>query len=288
MGSEIAASAAKSGAQVINALKRAGVKTGAGFDYLMKTATRESSLNPNARAKTSSAAGLFQFIEQTWLGAVKRYGARHGLTSYAADITQTPDGRFAVRDKARREEILKLRYDANTSAALAGELANENRSFLEARLGRAASAADLYTAHFLGPAGAVKLLSAGANASAADLLPSAAAANVPVFFDGARKKSVGEVIASIAQSMRGETPVKEASAKSAPAMPKLHDMGERRAAEPKRDGVVHRMPAAVSASSPLPSPFSAIALSVLYALDPTRLTRRDEGQYEPRINSAAP
>ena len=62
--------------QVVSALKRASASTGAGFDFLMKMAVRESSLDPTAKAGTSSAAGLFQFIEQTWLGAVKQYGDR--------------------------------------------------------------------------------------------------------------------------------------------------------------------------------------------------------------------
>lgn len=186
---------------IAGALARASKATGAGFEFLEKMAARESSFNPAAKAKTSSAAGLFQFIEQTWLGAVKQYGAAHGLGDAADDIVRGPDGRFTVSDKARRAEILNLRFDADASAALAGELANENKSYLERRLGRAIKNADLYTAHFLGPAGAAKLLSAGASTPAADLLPKAAAANRPVFFDGARAKSVGEVVASIARSM---------------------------------------------------------------------------------------
>jgi len=189
--------------KVTSALKRAGEATGAGFEFLKAMAERESSLDPTAKAKTSSAAGLFQFIDQTWLGAVKQYGGRHGLSDYAGDIARGSDGRFAVADAARRDEILNLRFDADKSAALAGELANENKSFLERRLGRAASGADLYTAHFLGPAGAVKLLNAAANVKAADLLPQASAANKQVFYDGARPKTVGEVVASIASSMEG-------------------------------------------------------------------------------------
>jgi len=196
---------ASTSSQVTSALRRAGAKTGADFDFLLKMAQRESSLNPNAKAKTSSAAGLFQFIEQTWLGAVKQYGARHGLENFASDISRGENGKFMVANAARREEILNLRFNPNASAALAGELASENQSYLEGRLGRAAKAADLYTAHFLGPAGAVKLLSAASAVRAADILPSAAAANKNVFFDGARAKSVGEVVASIAVSMGGKS-----------------------------------------------------------------------------------
>jgi len=33
-------------------------------------------LQPPARAQTSSAAGLFQFVDQTWLATLKRHGAR--------------------------------------------------------------------------------------------------------------------------------------------------------------------------------------------------------------------
>lgn len=272
MPSDIAASAAAT--QVTAALKRASAATGAGFDFLVAMARRESSLDPSARAKTSSAAGLFQFIEQTWLGAVKLYGTRHGLGAYAGDIVRGADGRFAVADDARREEILNLRFDANASAALAGELANENRATLEARLGRAASAADLYMAHFLGPAGAVRLLSAAASAKAADLLPQAAAANRAVFYDGARAKTVGEVIASVAASM-GEG---AAAAPSAGEPSGGSEIARAFAAENTYTDEID-LPAPARSEAPLlraapllpDGRLSALAMSVLQALDPTRL-----------------
>ncbi|WDI32029.1 transglycosylase SLT domain-containing protein [Hyphococcus flavus] len=204
MTSEIASAGNTGAALVTGAVKRASQSTGAHFDFLMKMAARESGFDPNAKAKTSSAAGLFQFIEQTWLATVKKYGAGHGLGDVAAKITRNANGRYAVADPAERQAVLNLRFDADKASAMAGELANENKRALESRLGRAVTSADLYTAHFLGPAGAVKLLSAAASTKAADLLPRAAAANKPVFYDGARAKTVGEVVASIAKSM-GET-----------------------------------------------------------------------------------
>ena len=273
MPSDIAASAAS--ASVTAAIKRAGTATGAGFDFLVRMAQRESSLDPSARAKTSSAAGLFQFIDQTWLGAVKQYGARHGLGDYAADIARGADGKFHVADAQRRAEILNLRFDAGASAALAGELANENRTILESRLGRAAGAADLYAAHFLGPAGAVKLLSAAAKAKAADLLPQAAAANRAVFYDGARAKTVGEVIASIAASM-GERAAPAASGGHAP--PSAPAAAQSMAAyKPYTEEIANPAP---QTSAPIKPPrtvdpfttplsrLSALAMSVLQALDP--------------------
>ena len=233
---------ASTASQVTSALKRAGAKTGADFDFLMNMAKRESSLNPDAKAKTSSAAGLFQFIEQTWLGAVKQYGQRHGLEDYSADITRAPNGKFSVTDTARREEILNLRFDPNASAALAGELASENKSYLEGRLGRAAQSADLYTAHFLGPVGAVRLLSSVSSMTAAEVLPKAAAANKNVFYDGARAKSVGEVVASIAQSMGGKNT--EPSKEVAPARVAASSVVEAKSAS-----VVETNPAEIARAS---------------------------------------
>src|SRR5271163_5022410 len=88
---------------VEGAIKRAAAQTGVDFGFLLQTARRESGLNPTAHASTSSAAGLFQFVEQTWLSTVKRFGARHGLGAYAAQVQQGPDGKFHVADPAMRK-----------------------------------------------------------------------------------------------------------------------------------------------------------------------------------------
>jgi soluble lytic murein transglycosylase-like protein len=65
------------------AIRRAADATGVNFSLLVETARRESALNPNARAGTSSATGLFQFIDSTWLDMVRRHGADHGLGAEA-------------------------------------------------------------------------------------------------------------------------------------------------------------------------------------------------------------
>lgn len=193
--------AASGQAPVMAALKRAGEATGASFELLFNMARRESSLNPAAEAKTSSAAGLFQFIDQTWLAAVKKYGAKHGLETAAADISVDANGKYSVADAARKQEILDLRFDPAKAAALAGELVQENRAGLERRLGRAINQAELYAAHFLGVGGAAKLLSSAPDAKAADIVPNAAAANKPVFYGSSGAKTVSEVMASIGESM---------------------------------------------------------------------------------------
>lgn len=260
MTSEIAGAGNAGAALVTGAVKRAAQSTGAQFDFLMKMAARESGFDPNAKAKTSSAAGLFQFIEQTWLSTVKKYGAGHGLGDAAAKITRNASGRYTVADPAERQAILNMRFDADKASAMAGELANENRRTLEARLGRAASSADLYTAHFLGPSGAVKLLSAASNVKAADLLPKAAAANRPVFYDGARAKTVGEVVASIAKSMGGSAPAPDASA---PETKSFAPVAAYRNFVADAFGAPARAVASSSAG------LSAMALGVIDALDAT-------------------
>src|SRR6185312_11086689 len=92
--------------RVTSAIRDAAKVTGARFQYLLNTAARESNLDPAAKAKSSSATGLFQFIDQTWLGTMKQSGAALGYGKYANAITQTPQGKFAVNDPAMRREIM--------------------------------------------------------------------------------------------------------------------------------------------------------------------------------------
>ena len=166
--------------EVVEAIREGAQTSGVGFDYLLATAQRESSLNPSAKASTSTATGLFQFIEQTWLGVMKNAGPKLGLASYADAITASADGRYTVADPAARQAILDLRRDPKVSAAMAGALTQRNGEALSAALGREPSAGDLYAAHVLGAKGASALIaSAQATPSrpAALDLPEAAAAN---------------------------------------------------------------------------------------------------------------
>lgn len=182
---------------VVAAVKTAAATTGADFDYLLQTAVRESSLNPAAKAKTSSASGLFQFIEQTWLGVMKRHGAEFGLEAHAQAIDTTSGGRHKVTDQGAREAILALRHDPEVSALMAGALTKESQQALENGIGRKATSGELYTAHFLGAGGAIKLINAAesdpsANASA--LFPSAANANKSIFYNkNGSPKTVSQV-----------------------------------------------------------------------------------------------
>ncbi len=186
---------------VMSALRRAAVETGTDFGYLLKTAMRESSLNPAAQAATSSATGLFQFIEQTWLGTVREHGAEHGLKAYADAIQVGSNGRFKVADGALRREILALRKNPEAAALMAGEMTGDMRADMEGELGRGVSQGELYVAHFLGPKAATKLIRAAAenpDASAAQLFPQAAAANRSIFF---AKNGDARSIATVAAAL---------------------------------------------------------------------------------------
>jgi hypothetical protein len=174
------------GSSVVGAIRDAAAATGTSFQYLLATAQVESGLNPRASASGSSARGLFQFIDQTWLTTVKESGTALGYGGYAAAITRSSSGRYQVSDPALRGEIMALRNDPTANAAMAGAFTQKNAGKLEARIGRAASDGELYMAHFLGAAGASRLITLAANspsASAAESFPNAARANRSIFYD---------------------------------------------------------------------------------------------------------
>lgn len=168
---------------VLAAIKQAAGAAGVDFQYLLQTAKRESSLNADAKAKSSSASGLFQFTDETWLRVVDRYGARHGLSA-AAQAINVSGNKASVSGEMSRKDILALRFDPEVSARMAGELARENAGILEKKLGRVPTSAELYVAHFMGPSDASRMIQAaraGEKGSAADMFPSAAQANPNVF-----------------------------------------------------------------------------------------------------------
>lgn len=185
---------------IAGTLRKAANATGAGFDYLVKTAQRESAMDPTAKAKTSSAAGMFQFVEQTWLGTVKESGAKYGLKTEAAAINKSPSGRYTVADPKMREKILALRHDTETAALMAGEFTESNKNTMTAALRRPPSEGELYAAHFLGAQGAIDLIrlaSANPQANAARAFPDAASANRSIFYSQGKPRSAADVLAKI-------------------------------------------------------------------------------------------
>jgi len=177
------------------AIKQAANATGTSFEYLLTTAKMESDFNPAAGASTSSARGLYQFIDQTWLGTVKEAGAQLGYGGYADAITKS------ASDPAAHKTIMKLRDDPDAASAMAAVLTQSNSFKLTGMIGRRPTDSELYMAHFMGVGGAAKLIANAEDnpqASAARLFPNAAAANRSIFYErDGRARSVYEVYANL-------------------------------------------------------------------------------------------
>ncbi len=181
--SGLAKIAAGAPSQVLGAIQKASAKTGVNFAYMVQQAAAESSFNPSAKAKTSSASGLYQFIKSTWLDMVGKYGEKYGVD------TDQP-----------RAELLKLREDPEIASYMAAEFAGENQRFLEQHWGGEVGSTELYFAHFMGAGGASAFMKArdeDPSQKAALLFPDAAKANRNVFYDTktGRAKSIDEVYA---------------------------------------------------------------------------------------------
>ena len=190
------------GASVRSAIAGAAQATGTDFAYLMAQAKLESSLDPAARSRTSSASGLYQFTSGTWLRTLEKHGAEHGL-GWASDMIRSG----AASDPSSRATLLAMRFDPQLAATMAGELAGDNSEYLTGVLGRQPDHAELYLAHFFGAEGAGRFLtglSSDPSQSAAALLPSAAASNRSTFYDrSGNPRSVSEVMNVIRTRMAG-------------------------------------------------------------------------------------
>lgn len=143
-------------------------------DYFQRLAMAESGGNPNAKAKTSSASGLYQITNDTWRNLVRKHGKKHGIT-------------IGMKNDAEAQNIMVRYLTAENSNALA--------NFLK----RKPTDGELYLAHFAGAAGAKRLLKTkNKNVPAVRLSPAAAKANPTIFYaDPANKRkpfSVAQVI----------------------------------------------------------------------------------------------
>ena len=189
---------------VSRAIESAARRTGVDFQYLLETARKESALDPQAKAATSSATGLYQFIDQTWLGVLKETGAAHGYAAAADAITGGP-GRYRVGEGAR-DAVMALRRDPQASASMAAELTRRNADALRQALGRDPTRGELYIAHVMGASGGARLIAlaeAQPQADASATFPRAAAANRAIFFRGGAPRGAAEVVAMLSRGLEG-------------------------------------------------------------------------------------
>jgi hypothetical protein len=175
---------------VTAAVRYASGKAGVDFSYLLAKAAAESGFQADAKSRTSSATGLFQFVEETWLDMIGQHGAKYGLVHYADALK---DG---TADREMKERILALRESPRLSALMAAEYTRANQTVLDREVGGEIGDTELYMAHFLGAGGAARFLNAMAETpdrAAAEILPHAARANRAIFYDRGQPKSLAAV-----------------------------------------------------------------------------------------------
>ncbi len=178
--------------EVIHAISLASKNSGVDFSYLLNQAAAESNFDPDAKAKTSSATGLYQFIDSTWMSMVERYGDTYGVETNGMS----------------KQEILDMRNDPETSSFMAAAFASENEKSLNNNWGGKVGSTELYFAHFMGANGAASFLNARDESpiqNAADLFPRAARANRNVFYEpgSGKTRTLEEVYAFFDKKFNG-------------------------------------------------------------------------------------
>ena len=198
------------------ALKRAAKATGVDFKYLVDTASRESNLKTGAKSSASSASGLFQFIDETWLSSIKEFGPKLGLSRLSNAIERTQSGRHKVPNATLHREILSLRTDPGISALMAGAYAGKSAAHLREQLGREPRHGEIYITHFLGIKGGSELIAAAANnpnTSAARMFPGAAKSNPSIFYNkGGSARSARQVYFGLVSKHSTDVAVNTSSA----------------------------------------------------------------------------
>lgn len=114
----------------------------------------ESGGDPAAKNPRSSAGGLGQFIDSTWLATIQKH---------------RPD----LAEGKTKEELLALKSDPALSREMTAAYASENGKIL-ADAGLSVTPGTTYLAHFAGPQGAVKVLQSDPSAPVAAVLGDAA------------------------------------------------------------------------------------------------------------------
>ena len=168
-----------SNAGIVDIIKQAAKKVGLDENILVAMAAIESGFRPNAKSKYSSASGLFQFLTKTWQGITSQKGGKYGISPGTS------------------------RFDPMASSLMAGEYIKQNFNYLK-KFKKDLGPVEAYIAHFLGPGGAATFFKSDPNAPAAQVLPKAAAANKPIFFDKGRPRTIREIYQHFADKMKNK------------------------------------------------------------------------------------
>lgn len=178
----LGAKSSQSKREVETAIKDAATEAGVDYNLLLGMAKIESGLNPNAKSNTSSATGLYGFVKSTWDEKLGQYGKKYGLPPNASPTDPRASSLMAAENiKSIQKSLLPLKTDLTF--------------------------ADVYLGHFTGPQGARKLLQARPDEAAAAILPKAASANAPIFYDKqGNPRTVSEVYNLISEKVRKNVP----------------------------------------------------------------------------------
>jgi soluble lytic murein transglycosylase-like protein len=120
---------------IIETIRNSAQLVGVSPRVALTIAMLESSLNPDAQASTSSAGGLFQFVDSTWKAMVQRYGNEYGMS---------------IEDK----------MNPSANSIMGCLLIKENTKSLQRTLSYAPGIREIYLAHFAGIGKAIKVLRA--------------------------------------------------------------------------------------------------------------------------------
>ena len=144
--------------------------------HLQVFAALESSLDPQAKAGTSSAEGLFQFTNTTWSESMQKYGKKNGLKG----------------DEPKQ--------NVKASTILAGEYMKTNLQTVKKAVPRP-GLVEAYLAHFLGAEGAKKFMSTNPDAIGAMVFPKPAISNREIFFEGRKPRTIKEIYTYVANKV---------------------------------------------------------------------------------------
>ena len=162
---------------IVAASEMAGMDPG----LMLTVGMMESSLKPKAGAGSSSAKGLYQFINSTWTEVLGKYGNKYGIPKNASV------------------------YDPWANTLMGAEYLKEGARKIQGTLGRPATPVDLYMTHFMGGGGGssfLRNLARKPDAPAAADFEKAARANPKVFFKNGRMLSYAEVYDALQRRAR--------------------------------------------------------------------------------------
>lgn len=215
---------------IVSEAKAAGIDP----SYALQMAYRESAFNPSVKAGTSSATGLYQFIDGTWMGMLGKYGDRVGL-----DQSMMEKIRSKKLSAEERSNLLEMRKDPTANSRMGMMYTQENSNVLKRLLGRDPTSGELYMAHFMGAGGASKILSMAMknpDVDATSAFPKEAAANKSIFGGRTVKQVIdlmsGKVSGNIDIDKLAKSPLPDAVAKASTDVVEARDDARSSSAAP--------------------------------------------------------